>query len=266
LVSLYLQTFIYTPWSAPDRQIHEGWWRHYSGLARERPYFVFLLFTAVLTFLLNVTGPFVPVFMHYHLGLDVVAQTKFVLLGNLASALAIGYWGRLCDRYGCKPVIATTAMLWMASSCLWAVVTPALSWILYPMWLWGGMTSGGVVLGIFNLLLKLVPAKARTAAISVHLMATSVAAALAPVLVGTLLGAAARGSAEQLHLYRLLFVLQPCALLLSLLILAQVAEPQAQGLSSVIGALRTLRQTLLHNGYMVLANVVLMRGRRSRGR
>jgi MFS family permease len=262
LMSIYVMTHIYTPWSQPERQIHERWWERFGHLRANKPFVALLVYSTLLSFFLNTAGPFSPVFMTEYLQWDVRQQTLLLLLANISAALAMPFWGRLMDRHGCKPVIAGSALLWAVSNYAWAVLTPETAWLLYPMWLWGGLTSPGWILGVFNLVLKLVPAKARMAGISVHLMTTSVAAALAPVIVGNLLAWMVASTGSNLMTYRVLFVLQPTLVIAGLLLLRRVEEPQAEGLSSLVGAFRSLRQTLTNNGLVMLANMTLVRRRR----
>lgn len=266
LVSVYLQTHIYTPWSRPEPLIHEGWLRRYANLAKHQVFFHFLVFSTFLAFWFNFAGPFIPIFLNEHLEFGIARTTMLLLLANIASAFAMPAWGVLTDRYGCKPVMAIGIILWMLSNYIWVFVTPQTSWILYPLWLWGGLTSGAVILGGFNLLLKLAPSESRTAGISVHLMTTSVASAIAPLIAGFTFELCRRAGVDLLLVFRVFFFIQPTAVLLSLLLLARVKEPSAQGISSVAGAFRTFRQVFIQNGLLMFSGINYFRSGKSKGR
>jgi MFS family permease len=259
LLSIYLLTHIYTPWSHPEKMIHEGWSHRFSEIMRNRPFRLYLVFAAMLAFGFSLTGPFVPVFMSQHLDFSVSRQTHLLIIASLASALTMPLWGRLCDRYGCRPVIIITGLFWMLQNYLWVFLTPSLTWLLYPMWTWGGALSGGVILGGFNLVLKLTPPALKSTGISMHLAVTSLAAAFAPIIAGWLI------SSELLPLppgdfrYRVLFAVQPTLVIASFLLLARVAEPKATALTSFGGAFRTMRQVLVQNGYFLVGNVNFVR-------
>ena len=259
LLSIYLLTHIYTPWSHPEKMIHEGWRARYAELFKAGPFRVYLLFAAVLAFCFSLTGPFYPVYMTHYLEFSVSRQTHLLIIASLTSALAMPLWGRLCDRYGCRPVILLTGIGWMVQNYLWVVLTPTFNWLLYPMWAWGGALSGGVILGGFNLVLKLTPARLKSAGISVHLAVTSIAAACAPILTGWLLSTSLLPPVDEALRYRLLFAVQPSLVLLSFLLLARVREPKATELSAFSGAFRTMRQILVQNGVLLAGNITFFR-------
>ncbi len=227
-----------------------------------RPFGWFVLFNTMLAFWMGFLGPFVPLYMGSYLELPVAHQATFVMLANLAAAVAMPIWGRLMDRHGCKPVIALSAILWMSVNYLWIILTPGLSWLLFPMWLWGGCVSGGVMLGVFNLLLKVVPPDLKSGGVSVNLMITSLVAAVAPICGGFLLGAESLFNLRTETLFRIAFFLQPTAIMLSLLLLRPLVEPDATPMRALVGPLRTWRTTLVGQGYMVFGNWVFFRRRR----
>lgn len=259
LLSIYLQTYIYTPWSRPEKMIHEGWSQRFTETLRNRPFRLYLLFAALLAFGFSFTGPFVPVFMSQYLDFSVSRQTHLLVIASLASAFTMPVWGRLCDRYGCRPVIIVTGILWMLQNYLWVFLTPSLTWLLYPMWTWGGALSAGVILGSFNLVLKLTPPALKSSGISVHLAVTSLAAASAPIIAGWIISSAWIPFPAGDFRYRILFAAQPTLVIASFLLLARVQEPKASGLTSFGGAFRTMRQLLVQNGFFLVGNVNFVR-------
>ncbi len=259
ILSIYLMTHIYTPWSNPDRGPAGRSRARFAELLRPGPFRVYLAFAAILAFSFSLTGPFAPVYMTEYLQFSVSRQTHLLILASLSSALLMPLWGRLCDRYGCRPIILVTALAWMLQNYLWVILTPALTWLLYPMWIWGGGLSAGVLLGGFNLVLKLTPPHLKATGISLHLAVTSVAAAFAPILSGWLLTSDWLPLAAGVPRYRLLFAVQPSIVIASLLLLQRVAEPAAAAVGSFTGAFRTMRQVLVQNGNLILANMTVSR-------
>jgi len=147
----------------------------------------------------------------------------------------------------------------MLQNYLWVILNPALTWLLYPMWIWGGGLSGGVILGGFNLVLKLIPSHLKSSGVSLHLAVTSLAAAFAPVFAGWLISSdwlpLPRGDVR----YRVLFAIQPTLVMASFLLLARVRESGSAELTSVSGAFRTMRQTLVQNGFLFVGNLTFFR-------
>jgi MFS family permease len=259
LLSVYLMTHIYTPWSQPEKMIHEGSLGRFQLLLQNKPFKTYLVFAAVLAFCFSLTGPFAPLFMTRHLSFPVSQQTTLLVIASLFSAFTMPIWGKLCDRYGCRPVIIGTGTLWMIQNYLWVILTPSLTWLLYPMWAWGGALSGGVILGGFNLVLKLTPNQMKSTGISLHLAATSIAAAIAPVLAGWLISTQSLPLSEGAIRFRILFAIQPTVVIASFLILAKLDEPKATELSLLSGAFRTMRQVLVQNGFLFVGNLNFFR-------
>jgi len=259
LLTVYATTHIYTPWSRPEKMIHEGWTLGFRKAMRPGPFRSYLIFAAVQAFCLSLAGPFAPVFMSEHLDFSVSHQTHLLIISNLASALAMPLWGRLFDRYGCRPIIILTGLAWMAANFPWAFLTPQTTWLLYPMWIWGGIFSGGVILGGFNLVLKLIPDEMKSTGVSLHLAVTSVAAAFAPIIAGWVLTSAWIPLDGGDFRFRILLFVQPTLFILSLILLARVPEPKAAGLSSFSGSFRTMRQVLIQNGIFMAGNASFFR-------
>lgn len=220
-----------------------------------RPFLVFVAFIACAGFLMNVVGPFVPIFLYEHLQFPVGLALLLVVISSLTGAAGMPLWGRLTDRYGYKPVIAASLILWEVPNYLFVILTPDNTWILYLLWAWGGFVSAGFHLGAFGLLLKLIDPEVKTAAVSLHVAVTSAAAALGPMLAGFLLSAAAESGGDLLFTYRIIFAVKTTLLLATVLILRHLVEPRAGRLTDLFGGLRTLRQLAQNSGLAWLANV-----------
>ncbi len=233
-----------------------NWMREVAGLRRNRDFVWMVVFVAVVGFWMNVVGPFAPVFVYEQLGWTPARFAILTILATLGGAAMLPLWGRMIDRQGCVRAIMLSLLLWQTQNYFWVVLTPETAWVLYPMWLWGGLVSAGFLLGTFTLLLKLLPTKAKTAGVSVNLALTSVSAGLAPVLAGRTLDWAAGAGIDTLLCYRIGFFLSPTFILLSLVLLRRVKEPALRsdapfGLS---GATRMFRQILQLQGLAFLAN------------
>ena len=240
-------------WKRPKARTAGG------GLWAERGFLRFVVFASLLTFGLNFAGPFNPIYMANHLEFPVFKQAILVVLANFMGAFAAPWWARLIDRYGHKNILTISALGWMLSNYNWVWISSETNWVLYLVWLCGGIFSAGVVLSSFNLLLRLTPAHIKTTAISTHLAATSVLGAIAPIAAGTFLQQlTASGMAEQ-TVFRLIFFLHPTFVILSLLLLRQVPEPEAASVPNIFGAFRSVRQAFIQSGTVFVANVNMAR-------
>jgi MFS family permease len=171
-------------------------------------------------------------------GMQVGILATLTALGGIVS---LPVWGGLLDRYGNKACMAVALGLWQAQNFLWCIITPANSSILYGMWFWGGALSAGFILGQFTILLKLIPAEARSLAIGLNLAITSVVAALSPIIGGEVLARLLAQGYAPLDVYHLVFLVQPMVSLLGCILLLRIEEPASSPLASVVGAMRNIR-------------------------
>ncbi len=227
---------------------------------RSRSFLVFVAFGAVWSFATNCFGPFYHIFMFEELDFSAFDVGVLFTLSQLGGALSLPAWGPLLDRYGNKAVMTASLILWQVQNFLWCFLTPANSELLYAMWLWGGITSAGFILGQFTLLLRLIPIEAKGLAIGINLAITSFFAALAPITGGKVLTwALAHWSAAPLAVYHVCFILQPALVLAGCFLLLRVHEPQASSLTMVFGAMRNIRTLSGLLGLSFLTNYIFFK-------
>lgn len=202
---------------------------------------LFIAFGALWSFAANSFGPFYHVFMFEQLHFSGLQVGLLATLTALGGVLSLPVWGGLLDRYGNKPCMAVALGVWQAQNFLWCFLTPANSVLLYGMWFWGGCLSAGFILGQFTILLKLIPAEARSLAIGLNLAVTSVVAALSPIFGGEVLARLSTLGNAPLEAYHLVFLVQPVVALLSCILLLRIEEPASSPLADVVGAMRNVR-------------------------
>ena len=229
---------------------------------RARSLLVFIAFGAVWSFAANCFGPFYHVFMFDQLGLSAWDVGLLATLALLSGALSLPAWGHLLDRYGNKSVMTFSLILWQGQSFLWCILTPENRNLLYPMWIWGGATSAGFILGQFMILLRLIPLEAKNLAIGVNLATTSLVAAIAPITGGAVLTWALARWSDALAVHHVCFLLQPVLALLGCTLLLRVSEPRASSLTMVFGAMRNIRTLSGVFGLSFLVNYVFYRAQK----
>ena len=132
--------------------------------------------------------------------------------------------------------------------------------------IWNGFTWAGFTLGLFNMLLKLIPPEAKTIAIGLNTAITSIFTAIAPVLSGAAFTYALNRGWDPMRVYHYAFVLQTVPAFLSCLILLRVQEPKASPLSAVFGAMRNVRTLGAMLGLTFIANYVFVKPARKNPR
>jgi len=240
-----------------------GWWSHLQACLATPGLLRFILFSAWVSFWLGFVGPFVPVFSFEELGLQPGGFTILVIIATVAGIFAWPFWGRQVDRRGCLPVLMAGLAAWELQNYLWVILHPGNTWLLYPMWAFGGFFSTAYFAASFNLLLKLVPPEAKLAGVSLHLAVTSLAAAAAPIAAGLLLTHFLAAGAG-ITVYRAGFALKSTAVLSGLLMLRGMREPQRSNQTSLPGAFRTLRQLLAAQSAIFLDSWITRRAKNRR--
>lgn len=241
-----------------------AWSEQLSALRRTRGYLWFIAYGAAWGFAANCFGPFYAVFMYDELGWTVKDVSVLVILVSVGGALSYPAWGALTDRFGNKPVMLFCMIAWQLQNFIWCVLEPANAWLLYPMWGFGGVMVAGFTIGLFNIQLKLIPAEAKTLAISLNLAVTSLVTGIAPVVGGWVLGRFLAGAEDSLAVYHGAFVLQPALALAACLLLVRVHENAASPLSTVVGAMRNIRTLSSVLGLGFLANHIFVKTPRRR--
>lgn len=230
-------------------------------LRQNQPYLRFIVFGVVWSFASNLFGPFYHVFMFQELNLSAFNVGLLSVCAACGAALTMPAWGALLDRFGNKGVMAVSFALWQAQNFGWCFITPDNSEWLYVMWIFGGATNAGFFLGMFTLMLKLLPVPARNLAIGVNLAITSLFAAVAPVIGGAILENFLIGRAS-LGVYHACFLVQPLLSIIVLWLLLRIREPAASSLTHVVGAMSNVRTIASLSGLSFLANYIYYRNPR----
>lgn len=234
------------------------WSAQFLTLKQSSQFLRFIVFGAAWSFAANLFGPFYHVFMFEELQLSAFNVGLLSVCGATGAAISMPLWGRLLDLFGNKGVMTVSLVLWQAQNFGWCFLTPENSDWLYVMWAWGGFTNAGFFLGQFTLLLKILPLPARNLALGMNLAITSLFAAIAPIIGGTLLEwGLSRWDA--LPVYHLCFLVQPVLSIGVAWLLLRIKEPAASSLTHVVGAMRNVRTLAGLSGLSFLSNHIFYR-------
>jgi len=229
-----------------------------TTLRNSQAFIRFIVFGAVWSFTANLFGPFYHVFMFNELNLSALQVGALSVCGASGAALTMPVWGSLLDRFGNKGVMAVSLLAWQTANIAWCFITPANYFWLYPLWLFGGASNAGFFLGMFTLMLKLLPLPARNLALGMNLAITSLFAAIAPILGGVLLEHFFKNN-RSLDVYHLSFIFQPLLALPTAWLLLRIREPAASPLTHVVGAMSNVRTLASLSGLSFLSNYLFYR-------
>jgi len=117
------------------------------------------------------------------LGLGLFSMLALQSGMRLGQIPASPWLGRLCDRWGNRPVLAGCQLLTAAGLLFYAAATPASPWWIAGAWvLW--IAFAGLNVGLPNLMLGLSPRGSSTSTIALYFAATSLAFGLSSILGG----------------------------------------------------------------------------------
>jgi MFS family permease len=214
---------------------------------RDRNFIRLILFTGLFGLCLYLGNPFYSVYvltgLHWSLG----DLTLLTLIGTLGGLISLKTWGPLSDRFGNKPVLITTALIWLtAAAASWLFSGPDRYSHLYLNYFITGFMFSGFELCQFAVMIKMVPSTHKTHYISVYLSLTRMFWSLGPPLgawilshlpeqLGTWLG-------QPLTNYHVIIVGSLLACILVLNLLHTVREPAERPARELIAVMSNMRE------------------------
>lgn len=219
-------------------------WSELLRPVRDGNYMRLALFIGLWGFLLNLSQPFYPMFLLQVAARPVGDIGWLTALAGVGGLLTLPGWGRLCDRFGVKPVLYVCSLAWaLVGLVSWTTAGGRWWWHLIGTYLFIGGTTAGFQLCQFNLMLKLAPAN-RAPYVAVFLAVTSALTALGPLLGGALLRLLPDhlGSflGQEIRDYHLLFGVSMLGCVVAVHLLDAVHEEEAHPPESVWRSMRSM--------------------------
>jgi MFS family permease len=251
-ISRLLGLFFLTRMKFPERvmrvQPQRAPLNTFTEVFRDQNFLRFMLFTGLFGLFFNAGQPFYSVFVLKELPFtlsDLVVLTTVQTVGTL---IALRTWGMLVDRFGNKPVMLTTALVWLTvAGVSWMLSSPARHAHLYVTYfITGFMLAGFQQVGQFNLMIKMVPSENRAHYLSVFFSFTNLLVALGPMLGGFVLRTLPDAPIELLGLpltrYHLMIVGSIVMCLVTLALLGGVREPAAKSIRDLVNVMWHMRE------------------------
>lgn len=131
---------------------------------------------ALVWSLQNIANPFVAVYILRDLHVSYAGLGIITAVSTLSVMLSSGFWGRMVEKYGCRPVLVACCCVFVPMPIEWIWVNNATSayYILTPLNIVVGFAAGGVSVSLSKLLFDVTP----TAGKSVHLAVYSIVVTL----------------------------------------------------------------------------------------
>jgi MFS family permease len=239
---------------------HESFFHSLREPFRNQEYRKLFVFRVVSDLSAGVAAPFFGVYMLATANLGFTFVATLATISTLANLLTLPTWGRLCDHYGYKPVIAICAGGKALFAVLWLFTSPNTFWLFVIIHIFGAF-DGGLGIAIPNLIYKTVPQDRRALYIAVDGSVVGVAATLAPLLAGVLAGLLQHMQISiaglSIEHFKFLFLLSFVVRLISISLLRRVPEPQAARPVDVIRVLLPFRDIDVFEGFQEMVQLFL---------
>ncbi len=222
-----------------------------------RKVFIFRIFYDLA---LGSAGTFYNVYLLTQLGMSFTFVSAMVMVTTLTNLLSLRFWGKMLDAYGNKPILYICLMGKLVFALLWLFTTPSSFLLLVFIHCFGVFDAGNSV-AIPNLIYKIAPAERRANYITVDGTMVGIAAALAPLLGGSLAVMFSDWSLDLGYLewrhFHFLFLTSALLRVATLSFLGKVHEPEAAPVTKVMNVILPVRSIDVYKGFEMALNVVI---------
>jgi MFS family permease len=206
---------------------------------RSKAFARFVTFWCSAMFGQMLMGPFTTVYLLEILLLDFTQVSLYMqVIPNIAIFLAARQWGRMIDRYGCKPVLTVAMTVQTVLPCLWILTSANRWWLLMPVSFVSGFFWSAMDLGAVNMLIRSSPDRNRSAYVANYSLLSGVLGNAVPYLTAGAFLSIVHPIAESLNMtilgsqvtrFHLLFLLSGLVrLVVLLLVLPRLDDPQSR--------------------------------------
>ncbi len=230
-------------------------------IAKNKNFLNLVFYNASIGFATSLIGVYVTVFMLKEMKLSYTFLSIMVIAHSLTYLSLAEFWGKLIDKYGCKPIliVCTRAMIIFPLIVIYAVHN---KWILIPMNVVAGIFWCGLELSQFNAILKLSPKQDRAMYIGFNTMVTSIACAVAPIIGGFMIDEIGAAKFNLLFIgwggFQILFFIGGVLRYIPTLFLKSIVEPKEEKIEEVVRVIRTTIGTGFIDGMGVLINYMII--------
>jgi MFS family permease len=199
-------------------------WKMVRETFANRQFMMLAMFTTLWS-LQSVAGPFYATYLLRDLHMSFLGVGILNASGAVSFLLSVPVWGRIVDRWGCRPVITACSAVLAPFPLIWFWMdTPSRVYSVIPYTnLIGGFLVGGVSVGLSTLVYKVTPKAGRSVQLAVYSIIVVMLAAPLPALGGHL--------SDWLHTFglprdlRYTFYLSSLFILLSAVVSRRIVEP-----------------------------------------
>lgn len=145
---------------------------------------------AIVWSLQTIAAPFYTTYMLRDLRMPFVGIGIINAIPTITMLLSSPFWGRIVDRYGCRPVILACTIWFVPWSPVWFWLnSPAVVYaVMGPLNFLGGFGVAGISVALNTLIYKVTPANGRSVQLAIYTIVAVLVAAPMPAIGGHLPG------------------------------------------------------------------------------
>ena len=205
---------------------------------RHKEYQRLILFFVVWSFSIGIAAPFWMPHMLRNLHLDYYVISLFSVLAGIISLISQPLWGKLIDRYGCKPVLRFNLAFIMFIPYLWFFVTPRNYSLLWLDAVMGGLFWVGFNLAIFTIVLQISPEEGKPYFLAstsfVNGLFTFLASITGGIIANHLSGFRWELFGQTLVNFHILFLVSALGRVGGLFLIRRIVEPKARPVTEMV--------------------------------
>jgi MFS family permease len=166
-----------------------------------RPFTRFVTFWCSAMFAQMLMGPFTILYLLEALSLQFSQASLYAqVIPNIAIFMAARRWGRMIDRYGCKPVLTVAMAVQTVLPLVWVFTSAGRWWLLLSVSFLGGFFWSAMDLGAVNMLMRSSPGTNRSAYVANYSLLSGVLGNALPYLTAGAFLSVIRPIAESLDM------------------------------------------------------------------
>ncbi|MEI7904084.1 MAG: MFS transporter [Candidatus Firestonebacteria bacterium] len=220
-----------------------------------------VLFNTTWAFIMGLTGVFMNVFLIREVKMSYKYIAIFSVVTLFTRLLITGFWGKMMDKYGYKPVMLICGRF-LGLIPLLMIFVGWNMWFMVPQSIIAGLFWPGMEVGQFNIMFRLTPRNQRALYLAFNTILTSLVAFIGPVCGGYLIDWMGPVNFKLLFLqigaFQLLFFAGAVLRNLPVFILRKVEEPKEAAEEHVFGVVRSTIVVGLMEGLGAMRNYMLI--------
>ena len=154
---------------------------------RNRPLVSVMIYSIVWS-MQTIAAPFVSTYLLRDVGAQFLQVAMVGAVPILMIVLSSSFWGRMVDRFGCRPVIVACTAMVVPAPLIWIWVTTPESvyYLLAPVLITSGFALAGIAVALNALVFNVIPSAGRSVHLAVYSICVLLIAAPLPAIGGYL--------------------------------------------------------------------------------